>query len=87
MTDAEKPALEIEYCASCGYLPRALWVAQEVMGDLQFDLAHLRIVPAMRGEFEVRFAGSTIFSKLASGRFPDPLELKQAIFDAMEAAA
>ena len=29
-----KPALEIEYCTSCNYLARALWVSAELSGDI-----------------------------------------------------
>ena len=82
-----KPTLEIEYCTSCNYLPRALWVQAELLPDLQYDLETLVLRCGSRGAFDVKFDGELIFSKTASGRFPEPDELKQLVFDKMEARA
>lgn len=84
---ADKPVLEIRYCASCGYIARALWVAAELMPDVQYDISDLRIVPGDKGVFEVSFGGQSVFNKAATGRFPDPIELRQRIFEEMEARA
>lgn len=79
-----KPSLEIEYCTSCNYLPRALWVSAELLPDLQCDLETIVLRCGTRGAFDVKFDEELIFSKSASGRFPEPDELKQLIFDRME---
>lgn len=34
-----------------------------------------RLVPATGGEFEIRIDGKLLYSKLATGRFPDPDEI------------
>jgi selenoprotein W-related protein len=81
-----KPALEIEYCSSCNYLPRALWVAAELLPDLQHDISAFNLIPGTRGVFEVKLASSLVYSKAASGRFPEPEELKQKIFEQLESA-
>jgi len=80
-----RPTIRIEYCTSCNYLPRALWIAAELLPDMQYDLEALLLVPGDRGVFDLRLDEQLLFSKVATGRFPDPDELKQSIFDAMEA--
>jgi selenoprotein W-related protein len=80
-----KPVIEIEYCTSCNYLPRTLWVAAELLPDLQYEIDAFRFTPGTRGVFEVRVSGQSVFSKNALGRFPEPDELKQLIFDQLEA--
>ena len=81
----DKPTIEIEYCTSCNYLPRTLWVAAELLPDLQYEIGAFNLIPGTKGAFEVRVSGSSIFSKTAAGRFPEPDELKQLIFDKLEA--
>jgi selT/selW/selH selenoprotein domain len=80
-----KPVLEIEYCTSCNYLTRALWVAAELMPDLQYDLEAVALRCGGKGRFEVKLGDQVVFSKTSSGRFPEPDELRQLIFDQMEA--
>ena len=80
-----RKTIEIEYCTSCNYLPRALWVAAELLPDFQYDIASFTFVCGTKGVFEVKFGDKLVFSKVGSGRFPDPDELKQAIFAEMEA--
>ena len=82
-----KPTLEIEYCTSCNYLPRALWVCAELMPDFQYDLEAVVLRCGTRGAFEVRFDGELLFSKGATGRFPEPDELKQLVFEKQESRA
>lgn len=80
-----KPVLEIEYCTSCNYLARALWTAAELMPDLQYDLEALVLRCGGKGRFEMKLGDRVVFSKAALGRFPEPDELRQLIFDQMEA--
>ena len=42
-----EPGLDerLEYCAQCGYLPRAQWMAGEILAALQDDIACLSLVP------------------------------------------
>ena len=37
-----KPVLQIEYCTSCNYLPRALWIAAELLPDIEGLLKELQ---------------------------------------------
>ena len=79
-----RPGIQIEYCTSCNYLPRALWIAAELLPDLQYEVTSFVFLPGTKGVFEVRLGDKLVFSKAATGRFPDPDELKQAIFEEME---
>lgn len=79
-----KLSIRVEYCASCSYLPRAMWMVGEVLNDIQFDLDELTLVPGDMGVFEWAVDGETVFSKADSGRFPEMDELKAAIYERME---
>ncbi len=79
-----KLSIRVEYCASCNYLPRAMWMVGEVLNDIQFDLDELTLVPGDMGVFEWAVDGATVFSKADSGRFPEMDELKAAIYERME---
>ena len=79
-----KLSIRVEYCASCNYLPRAMWMVGEVLNDIQFDLDELTLVPGDMGVFEWAVDGESVFSKADSGRFPEMDELKAAIYERME---
>ena len=73
--------VEIEYCTQCRWLLRAAWMAQELLTTFEKDLAEVALKPVTGGVFEVRLNGETIFSRKASGRFPEAKELKQLMRD------
>lgn len=79
-----KLEISVEYCASCNYLPRALWMAGEILTEIQFDVARFDLIPGDMGVFEWSVGGEPIFSKSATGRFPDIEELKEAIYAKLE---
>jgi selenoprotein W-related protein len=76
-----RPRLEIVYCRQCRWLPRAAWLAQELLTTFADDLGEVALAPGAGGVFEVRLDGALLFSRAAAGRFPEPRELKQAIRD------
>jgi selenoprotein W-related protein len=76
--------ITVEYCASCNYLPRALWMAGEILSEIQFEVASLALVPGDMGVFEWKAGEETVFSKAATGRFPELEELKEAIYARLE---
>jgi selT/selW/selH-like putative selenoprotein len=45
------------------------------MTNLKARLASLELVPAKGGRFEISFDGNLVYSKLATGAFPDELEI------------
>jgi selenoprotein W-related protein len=73
-------SITVEYCASCDYLPRALWMAGEVLKEIQFEVERFALLPGDRGVFEWRVGDEVVFSKGESGRFPELEELKEAIY-------
>jgi len=80
----KQSVIELEYCTSCNYLPRALWIVAELLPDLQYEIGSFHLVPGTKGVFELKVDGSLVFSKIESGRFPEPDELKQSIFNRLE---
>ena len=73
-------AISVEYCASCNYLPRALWMAAEILGEIQADVREFTVIPGDRGIFDWRVDGEMVYSKGELGRFPELEELKEAIY-------
>ncbi len=76
-----KPRVEIVYCRQCRWLPRAAWVAQELLTTFADELGEVALVPGEGGVFEVRLDGEPLFSRAEARRFPEPKELKQRIRD------
>lgn len=76
------PRIEIEYCTGCRWLLRAAWVGQELLSTFEQDLGEVALVPGQEGGvFEVRLDGETLWSRKATGRFPEAKELKQIVRD------
>ena len=73
--------IEIEYCTQCRWLLRAAWMAQELLTTFEGELGEVALVPGSGGIFEVRASGTTVWSRAAEGRFPEPKELKQRVRD------
>lgn len=73
--------VEIEYCAQCGFLARAAWLAQEILTTFSLELRELALVPGKGGILEVRVDGEVVFNRKESEEFVDPKKVKQAIRD------
>lgn len=76
-----KPRVEIFYCPSCGWLPRAAWMAQELLAALAHDLGEVALLPSDAGVFEIRLDGERLHSRDHDGGFPDPSVIKRIIWD------
>ncbi len=76
--------LEIEYCTQCHWLLRATWMAQELLTTFNTDITSLALVPGTGGIFEVRLNDAVIYSRKATGRFPESKELKQLVRDVID---
>jgi selenoprotein W-related protein len=77
-----QPRFEIEYCPRCRWLPRAAWLAQELLTTFETELGAVALVPsADAGAFEVRLDDATLFSRRAAGRHVDATELKRLVRD------
>lgn len=61
--------ISIEYCGTCNYRPMAAKLAKSIeeATGVKVSLIHSKAM----GVFEVRLGDETIYSKMASGQFPD----------------
>ncbi len=60
--------VEIEYCASWNYLPKATSLVDEIKNHMQIKE---ELVASGGGVFEVKVDGDLIYSKKQTGQFPD----------------
>ena len=87
MTDnARRLAIEITYCSRCNFVPRATWVAQELLHTYGDFVAGLTLVPSGGGIFQVAVDGTVLFDNKDAGRFPEIRELKDALNNLLEAS-
>lgn len=69
----------IEYCASCGYAPRALGLIDELLAEFEGRIAEVRLVPSSGGVFEVSLDGELLASKKDTGTFPENPDVLAAL--------
>ena len=72
--------VEIEYCTRCRWLPRAAWLAQELLGTFEADLGSVALVPGNGGVFVVRVDGAPVWDRKTDG-FPEPSAVKRRVRD------
>jgi selenoprotein W-related protein len=75
-----KAKIAIEYCIQCRWLPRAAWLAQELLSSFETDLAEVALVPGRSGVFEVRVDGDVVWDRHVDG-FPEPAAVKRLVRD------
>ncbi len=54
-------------------------MAESVLDELQSKIESLALVPSGGGRFEVSLNGDLVYSKLSTGQFPEPDEIKNAL--------
>ena len=84
MRATEKPVVSITYCTKCHFLPRAAWVAQELLHTFEDYLGGVTLVPGGGGQFDVRIGDELVFSNLTEGRFPEMRELRELVAARLE---
>ncbi|GAB2629620.1 SelT/SelW/SelH family protein [Streptomyces capparidis] len=72
--------VEIEYCTRCRWLPRAAWLAQELLGTFEAHLGEVALVPGTGGVFAVRVDGECVWDRREQG-FPEPTAVKRLVRD------
>jgi selenoprotein W-related protein len=77
-------AISISYCVACHFLPRAAWVAQELLHTFADHLSGVTLVPSGGGRFEVAVDGEVVFSTQKNGRFPEMRELRALVASRLE---
>nr|WP_026117123.1 SelT/SelW/SelH family protein [Nocardiopsis valliformis] len=75
------PRLEIEYCTRCKWLPRATWMAQELLTTFEAELGEVALVPGTGGVFEVRVDGEVVWSRKSDAAFTDAADIKKLVRD------
>jgi selenoprotein W-related protein len=75
----KKLFIEIAYCVRCNFLPRATWIAQELLHTYADFTTSLALVPAHGGILELKVNGDVVFSNKEAGRYPEITELKESI--------
>jgi selenoprotein W-related protein len=78
---ARRPRVEIRYCARCRFLPRAAWLAQELLTTFAEELGEVALLPAEGGVFQVDVAGERVWCRKQEGGFPELAELKRRVRD------
>ncbi|MFH8991529.1 SelT/SelW/SelH family protein [Streptomyces sp. NPDC017940] len=72
--------VEIEYCTQCRWLPRAAWLAQELLTTFETELTDLALKPGTGGVFVVRVDGEPVWDRREQG-FPEPTAVKRLVRD------
>jgi selenoprotein W-related protein len=78
-----RPHVTIRYCTRCRFLPRAAWLAQELLTTFAEELGEVALVPGEGGVFQVDVAGERVWCRKADGGFPELAELKRRVRDAV----
>lgn len=78
----QKPGVKIIYCPACHWLPRAAWMAQELLHTFSEELGEVALIPSeVAGEFKICIAKETVWERKRDGGFPDAKVLKQRVRD------
>lgn len=77
-------SIKIHYCTQCNWLPRASWMAQEILHTFSKDIHQLSLVPVDGGRFEVWFNEKLIFSRHEEAGFIDIKIIKQRLRDEID---
>ena len=75
--------IEIKYCSKCRWLLRSTWMAQEILTTFEEEVNELSLLPGTGGIFEIIANGRVIWSRKEMGRFPEIIELKQCVRNAI----
>lgn len=82
MTQAlNKPSIIIYYCNGCRWLPRASWMAQELLTTFADELAEVTLRPGASGQFDIHLNEQIIWCRKSDGGFPELKMMKQKIRD------
>lgn len=76
----EGARVEIEYCTQCRWLPRAAWLAQELLTTFETDVVEVALRPGRGGVFVVRVDNEVVWDRRQQG-FPEPSALKRLVRD------
>ena len=77
------PSVLIRYCPKCKWLPRACWMAQELLSTFSEELGEVALSPEheIAGLFQIELDEQLIWCRKRDGGFPDIKTLKQRVRD------
>ena len=73
------PAIALEYCTSCGFLPGALQLAEYILAEHKQNITQCILVPSDGGRFEVIIDGKLVFSRLKEGQSPTEKDIQRLL--------
>lgn len=77
---ADRPVATLEYCARCGWLLRAAWLAQELLMTFETELGGVLLKPSENaGTFQARVGSELVWCRKRDGGFPQVAELKRRV--------
>ena len=78
-----QPEVLIRYCPKCKWLPRACWMAQELLSTFSNELGKVTLSPEHKtaGHFQIELEDQLIWCRKRDGGFPDVKTLKQRVRD------
>ncbi len=68
-------------------MQRAVWTAAEILGSFQEHIASFELEPGSGGDFEFSIDGEPVYSKRATGQYPELKTLTQAVAAAVDTRA
>ena len=77
----DKFSLAIYYCNGCRWLPRASWMAQELLTTFANELSEVALRPGDSGQFDIHLNEQPIWCRKEDGGFPELKLIKQRIRD------
>ena len=79
------PTILIRYCPRCKWLPRACWMAQELLSTFSEELGKVALSPdhATAGLFRIELDGKLVWCRKRDGGFPEIKTLKQRVRDSV----
>ena len=73
--------VEIRYCPKCGWLPRATWIAQELLQTFGEALSEVALIPAAPGTLEVWAGSELVWTRSSGHSVPEIKALKAKLRD------
>ncbi|SVE54975.1 uncharacterized protein METZ01_LOCUS507829 [marine metagenome] len=79
------PKIFIRYCPRCKWLPRACWMAQELLSTFSEKLGDVALSPdhETAGLFRIELNGELLWCRKRDGGFPEIKTLKQRVRDSI----
>lgn len=80
-TSQTGPHITLYYCNGCRWLPRASWMAQELLTTFSEELNGVTLRPGTSGQFDIYLDNTRLWSRKDDGGFPELKYIKQQIRD------